>query len=602
MNQGGLVMRSDRTHRSRNRLRLRLWPGVAAVVLLWLGRFGLKLAIPGFDGFKWGMMATFLFSGVLLLWWLFFSRAHWGERIGGLVLLGGTLAATTQLVHESMGPLWLLGYAVPTLFLAFVAWAVLTRDLPDSTRRTAMVGTVLFACGVWLLVRSNGMDGDHNGDFAWRWTETPEQRALASSAGEGSAARTESAVLAAALESWVPRPAEREWPGFRGPARDGKISGVHLETDWVTSPPVELWRRPVGPGWSSFAVRGDRIFTQEQRGDDEVVACYRGSTGEPIWTHHDKARFFEANAGAGPRSTPTLHRGRVLAFGATGILNALDVDSGRGLWSRNVAEDLGVKLPDWGFTSSPLVVDDLVVVAAGSALAAYDVGTGDLRWSGESSGVSYSSPQRWVIEGIEQVVLPSAVGLTSVAAGDGKHLWRHEWSGFPIVQPAQMPGGDVLLAAHQSSGIRRLAIARDGEAWTVEDRWTSERLKPYFNDFVVHEGHAYGFDSRILACIDLEDGERRWKGGRYGSGQLVLLSDQDLLLVLSEKGEIALVEATPDGFEERARVPAIGGKTWNHPVIAHGNLYVRNAEEAASFALAPAPVTAPSEPEPTAGS
>jgi hypothetical protein len=180
---------------------------------------------------------------------------------------------------------------------------------------------------------------------------------------------------------------------------------------------------------------------------------------------------------------------------------------------------------------------------------------------------------------VAQVLLVSATGVTAVSPADGKPLWQHAWRGFPIVQPAVTAEGDVLFAASGESGTRRLAVAPGPGGWTVSERWTSTALKPYFNDFVVHEGHAYGFDGRILACIDLGDGGRRWKGGRYGNGQLVLLPEQDLLLVLSEEGELALVGATPDGFAELARVPAIEGKTWNHPVLVRDVLLARNGQE-----------------------
>jgi len=168
-------------------------------------------------------------------------------------------------------------------------------------------------------------------------------------------------------------------------------------------------------------------------------------------------------------------------------------------------------------------------------------------------------------------------------------LWKHEWSGDSIVQPAVLAGGDLLIGSGSgmagNNGMLRLAVAHEPGGWTVKERWTSTGLKPYFNDFVVHEGHAFGFDGRILACIDLKDGERKWKGGRYGNGQLILLRDQDLLLVLSEESELALVKATPDQFTELARVPAIEGKTWNHPVLVGDVLLVRNGEEMAAFRL-----------------
>jgi len=244
-----------------------------------------------------------------------------------------------------------------------------------------------------------------------------------------------------------------------------------------------------------------------------------------------------------------------------------------------------MEIPHWGFASSPLVVDDLVIVATAGRLAAYDLATGAKRWTGPARGVSYSSPHLVTIDGVAQVLLLSEPGVTSVALADGTLLWEHPWPGYPIVQPALTADGDILISVSDSSGTRRLGVTRGPGGWTVQERWTSIALKPYFNDFVVHNGHAFGFDGSILACIDLKDGKRVWKGGRYGNGQLLLLADQDLLLVSSEEGELVLVGATPDQFTELARFPAIEGKTWNHPVLAGDVLLVRNGAEMAAFRL-----------------
>jgi outer membrane protein assembly factor BamB len=402
-----------------------------------------------------------------------------------------------------------------------------------------------------------------------------------------------SAPTAAKAPGTPPVPASTEtpaiWPGFRGPNRDGVIRDVQIVTDWSKSPPVELWRRPIGPGWSSFAVRGDLVYTQEQRGDEEDVSCYNLTNGKLVWRHRDLARFWESNGGAGPRGTPTVRNGRVYTFGATGIVNALDADNGAVVWSRNAATDTGAKLPGWGFASSPLVVDDLVVVAASGRLAGYDTATGKPRWFRPTGGGGYSSPHLATIDGVAQIVLLSGGGATGVAPADGTLLWTHKWEpGVSIVQPGLADNGDILLSGGDTMGgigIRRIAVAHRPSGWTVEERWTSRGLKPYFNDFIVHKGHVFGFDGNILACIDLEDGQRKWKGGRYGNGQLVLLPDQDLLLVLSEDGELALVGATPDQFKELARFPALEGKTWNHPVLVGDVLLVRNGEEMAAFRL-----------------
>jgi outer membrane protein assembly factor BamB len=542
--------------------------------------------------------------------------------------------ATRQVVDPSMARagmgMMLYFFAIPVLCLVLVAWAAASRSLSTGRRCVSMVAAILLGCSVFTLLRSGGVSGDGRSELHWRWTPTPEERLLAE-AGEKAGPPTPKSVEAPALEappkaspappevSTAPskpqgaigkaspapaataseraaaaargtEPSGPEWPGFRGGGRDGVVSGARIRTDWSAAPPVRLWRQPIGPGWSSFAVQGDRLYTQEQRGEEEIVACYKLTTGEPLWRHKDAVRFWDSEGGAGPRGTPALSNGRVYAFGATGILNALDAASGRLAWSRNAAADAGVETPGWGFASSPLVVGELVVVAASGRLVAYDVATGERRWLGPTGGGGYSSPHLATIGGAPQILLLRGARTTSVAPADGTLLWEHRAQpGVSIVQPALTEEGDVLVAGGDSmggNGLRRLAVAHGPAGWTVEERWLSTGLKPYFNDFVVHEGHAYGFDGSLLSCIDLADGARKWKGGRYGHGQLVLLPEQDLLLVLSEAGELALVKASPDEFTEIARVPAIEGKTWNHPALVGDILLVRNGQEMTAFRLA----------------
>lgn len=561
---------------------LRLWPGVAAALLLLLVWFVYPLIDPEVGG---GALLGAAAGGLLIVfWWLFFSRAPWRERLGILALMVIEIAALRLFLHPSvatagMGFLYFI-YAIPVLALALVAGAVVGRRRAPGARRRIMAAFLLAAGLGFLLVRTGGVTGDTDSDFAWRWSKTAEERLLAQ-AGRDAGVPIPAAVLDGTGAAW---------PGFRGPARDSAVPGVRITTDWTKSPPVELWRRPVGPGWSSFAVLGDLVYTQEQLGREEIVSCYRLSTGEPVWKHRDAVRFWESNAGAGPRATPTVSGDRLYTLGATGILNALAARDGSVIWSRNAATDTGTKVPEWGFAGSPLVVGDAVVVAASGALAAFDLATGSPRWFGPKKGGGYSSPQLATVAGVEQILLLNSDGVVSLAPGDGALLWQHAWSGDGIVQPAQTAEGDVLLGAGSgigaNVGVRRLAVANGAGGWTAAERWTSNGLKPYFSDFVVHEGHAYGFDGGILAAIDLTDGSRKWKGGRYGHGQLLLLPDQDLLLVLSEQGELALVEATPGAFTELARRPAITGKTWNHPVLVGDTLLVRNAEDMAAFRLA----------------
>ena len=585
---------------------LRLWPGILAAIFIVLARTMVPI-VSGSD--RLGILVGLAGAVAVLLWWLFFSRATWTLRIGAVALIALAAVTTPLFAHPSIafggGGLLFVFLLPATVPLFLVAGAILSRRASPAAQWATMTAAILLSCGVWLLARTDGIKGEGRTELAWRWTPTAEERLLTANGTEtpspatstAPAPRAAPAAPAAAPETVatekpkVATPAVEPvlWSGFRGRTRDAEVNGVRIDTDWSTRKPREIWRKPIGPGWSSFAVAGDLIFTQEQRGDSEVVSAYSLETGAPVWRHQDAVRFYEPAGGAGPRATPTVYGGRVYAMGATGIVNALDATTGALIWTRNAETDTGARRPDWGFSGSPIVVGDLLVVAASGRLVAYDLANGTPRWTRQTSGGGYSSPHPATLAGVPQILLLNGSGITSVGL-DGGILWEsHSEDGTGIIQPRVLSDGSVVVGSGgslQGLGLRRLAVSRaPGGAWNVKERWTSRGLKPYFSDYGVHKGHAYGFDGLIMSAINLETGERVWKGGRYGAGQLLLLPDQDLLLILSEEGDLVLVAASPDKHTEIAKFKAIEGKTWNHPVLIGDLLLVRNAEEMAAYRL-----------------
>jgi outer membrane protein assembly factor BamB len=554
----------------------------------------LAVKVPGWIGLGPIVQFSFIFWGpmvagaALVIWWLFASRLPWAQRGVGLLVCLAAGAASFAAYHSSFGGFGLLLYALPTVTTAWVLWLVLTPFLRWPVRFAGLLVVFVLAWGYFTLVRFEGVDGDFSAAFQYRWQPTAEERFLVETAGRRTGEGSGAGVAASSL-SLQPG----DWPGFRGPERDGRLTGVRIAADWKQSPPRLVWKHRVGPGWSSFAVVGPRLYTQEQRKEEEAVVCYDADTGAEIWSHTNTVRFEETAAGPGPRATPTFHEGKLYTLGARGQFNCLDAATGRVVWSRDIVADSGAKVPQWGFAASPLVTGSVVMVFAGApkkkAVLGYHAATGELAWAAGEGKDSYCSPHPARVEGVEQVVIATELGLTAIEPVHGAVLWQHDWpleNMARVIQPNRVGDADFLIGMGFGVGTRRVHVRREGDGWATSGLWTSLAIKPYYNDLVVHKGHLYGFDGNFFTCVSLEDGKGKWRARGYGNGQVLLLADQDLLVVLSEKGEAALVEANPDGHKERGRFQAIEGKTWNHPVVAHGKLFVRNGEEAACYQLA----------------
>jgi outer membrane protein assembly factor BamB len=381
------------------------------------------------------------------------------------------------------------------------------------------------------------------------------------------------------------------WTGFRGPLRDGVYREQGLLTAWPVEGLRPLWKQPIGGGYASFAVAHGRAFTIEQRRGQEVVTAYDVNTGRELWAHGWDGEFKEWMGGDGPRATPSWADGRVYALGALGELRCLEDKSGALVWRVNILEENAASNLPWGMAASPLIVDDLVVVLpggpAGRSVVAYDAGTGKPRWAALNDKQGYSAPMLATIEGTRQMLILTGTRLVSLTPGTGELLWDYPWptmndinASQPVVLP---PGNRVLVSSGYGHGAALLEVTRKGAWFGTRLVWENSRLKNRFSTSIEHAGFIYGLDENILTCLDANTGETKWKAGRYGHGQIVKAGNQ--LIVLTEDGNLVLVTMNPERLEELARVPALEGKTWNHPAIDNGRLLVRNLAEMAAFDL-----------------
>jgi len=544
--------------------RVRWWPAAAIVGLglAWLGGVWLLSEASRQDKVIGTIVATGTVLVLLLLWLVALSRLPWRVRVGGLL-------AFMLLVGLARGLLRIRGVTGDFVPILEWRWTVPVVVHPSVTARLPAPGAVAPTPGA--------VAG-----------AAPARVILPESRGEGqeTAARVAPAPIA---------PSSRDYPQFLGPERNGTVPGVRLARDWSARPPRRLWRQAIGPGWSGLAVSEASVVTQEQQGEDELVVSYELRTGAVRWRHADRARYATVIAGEGPRATPTLSGDRAYTLGATGLLNALDLRTGARIWSRNVVGENGAESPPWGKSCSPLVLDELVIVSAGGAggksLVAYDRETGRLAWAGGSDGSGYGSPMMAELAGRKQILI---FNRGSVAAHDpkgGAVLWEHPWpSEQPnVCQPLPLPGDRVLVSAGYGIGSKVFQVVRTEEGGLKASLvWESPRLKAKFTNIVLHDGFVYGLDDGVLTCLDPTNGERRWRAGRYGHGQVVLVGD--LLLVQTEEGEIVLVQPNPSSLTELGRFAALEGKTWNPPALAGAILLVRNDREAAAFEM---PLEAP---------
>lgn len=452
-----------------------------------------------------------------------------------------------------------------------------------------LLGAVVVAAGT---LRIERVSGDLVPEFNWRWAPSRDQ--LLPKAEQGGAA---------AAAAWTA--GKGDFPRFLGPAGDAAVDGPAIAVDWEANPPREIWRRPIGAGWSGFAVCDGHAVTLEQRGDEEVIACYAVADGAAEWSVPVRGRHETVLGGVGPRSTPTIRDGVVYATGATGWLHAIEGPTGKVLWRKNVLDDLGIDFTAhaaavaWGRSGSPLVTESLVIVPGGGPLAkdgggavslvAYDRTTGATVWRGGDEQISYASPAIVAIGGRDVVLTVNEGSVAAYDPRDGRAVWSFPWPGHSnsdasCSQPHVLADGRIFISKGYGIGAAVFVPEAGSEPLRFKQAWAQPGLlKTKFTNVVIHDGHAYGLSDGILECVRLADGKRAWKGGRYGQGQVLRVGE--VLLVQAESGEVVAVDCGPAKHVVRGRLAALSGQTWNNPAVAGDRLLVRNAEEAACYEL-----------------
>jgi outer membrane protein assembly factor BamB len=564
---------------------LRTWPALVLIALIFVARFGPNL-LEGGPSSYW-MISVFgpmLCCLLLLIWWLAASRATWKERLFGTLGLIAALALTLWLADPTMRGPGTTTLTLPMGMVVFGLGAALLRERRPVVRTGVALLLALVGFGFTVMLRSEGMTGDYVLGMHWRWSQSPEESLLAARKTAAKPDRGDSGKIREALS-------HPDWPGFRGSDRASCSRGPQISTNWAALPPRQLWKIAVGPAWSSFAVAGNLLFTQEQRGPMETVVCYDADTGHEVWNRQFEARLDDPLGGPGPRATPTLASGGLFVTGATGMFLRLDPATGEVVWKQDLRTVAGRKVPMWGFAASPLVAVSVVIVYAGGPNAkgvlALDTATGALRWSAAAGNDSYSSPQLNAIAGEDMVLMLSNEGLVFLDPASGKERLNYEWkfSNYRALQPRLVGDDMILLPTGMNTGTRAIRVTKLNGQLAAEELWTSRNLKPDFTDIVTHQGYAYGIDAGIFTCVDLKTGQRKWKGGRYGQAQALLLENSGLVLVAAESGQVVLLAADPNEQVEVASFKALNGKTWNHPVVVGDRLYIRNSQEAAAYQL-----------------
>ena len=404
-------------------------------------------------------------------------------------------------------------------------------------------------------------------------------------------ARFPACLLSLALALLAAGPAAAvDWPQFRGVNRDGVSGETDLARSWPAEGPRVVWKRAIGEGYSGISVVADRLYTMDSDGTTEYVLALEAGSGKELWRVPAGPKLFDS-MGNGPRTTPTLDGGTLYAMGSHGRLLALRAADGAKVWEVDLPQAFGAKRPNWGYSGSPLIDGDLLILEVGGkdnrGVVAFEKATGKVRWGALDGDPAYSSPVAMTIGGVKQYVVTRRAGSQTVALRpDGSVLWSHPGPFSVIASALFIPPDKVYVSGGDDSGAVLMRITIEGGKATVEELWKTRTMKNHFNNAVLVGDHVYGFDNATFKCLAVATGKETWASRGLGKGSL-LVADGNLLVVLSDRGTLLLVEATPAAYTELARFQAMEGKAWTSPTLANGRLYLRDEDEIVVLEMKP---------------
>ena len=364
-----------------------------------------------------------------------------------------------------------------------------------------------------------------------------------------------------------------DWPCFRGPDHNGISQEKDWSSQWPAGGPKQLWKAKVGIGFASFSVSQNRVFTVGNAADQDTVFCFDANSGAEIWKRTYEAKLDPKYYEGGPSATPTVEGDRVYTLTKRGVAHCLDAAKGTEIWSRDMAGELKATMPTWGFASSVLIEGDLAILNVGSTGAALDKKTGKMIWSSGPEEAGYATAVPFAAGAGRAVMLAVKQDVVAVQVKDGKELWRFPWKTQYDINAADpiLSGSKVFI----SSGYNHGGGVFDVGSQPPKLVWENKNLRNHFNSCVLLDGHLYGVDENQLRCVVFNTGEVKWTDKVSGKGSLMLADGK--LIVLTEKGELLVAAASPDGFKPTSRGQVLGGKCWTAPVLANGKIYCRNA-------------------------